>query len=161
MSVIYFAYTDKRLKRSEYSLQEMLGDKHQLTGNTSLNGSPIPGIRFSKEELCRCDAEAAGHLFPDLRRYLVHTGAVRFNYHKTSSFKEGVRLCIEWLFDLIREHLRNGAKKFYFAQLWASYNPDERKPKNRKIDLANFELNDEEFDFGFYTVCEFVDSSMK
>jgi len=160
MSSIEFIYTDKPLKKLNYSVKDMIG-ADQVPW-VKFSGSPAPGVRFSEEELHKEAEEAAGHLFPGLKRYLVRASTTSFQYNRSlpADQRESERKCLEWLLNLIRMHLKDGAEKFYYASLWYTFDPDVKKPKMKKIDLAKFIPDDNEFEFGRYTIWEFVDSSI-
>ena len=162
MSVITFIYTDLPLNKLEYNIEDMFDEEYPLV--ISLDGSPVWGISFSKEKLHEIHEEATGHLFPELIRYhVIKSAGVYFEYNKhfPEGMKRSAQMCLDWLFSLVRDHLRSGAKKFYYSELWISFNPDKKKPKMEKIDLANFKPDDTEFSFGNFTIWEFVDSSIK
>jgi hypothetical protein len=90
----------------------------------------------------------------------VDHGAIYFYYKKDDPWKETGKASVEWLLGLIKDHLRQGAKKFYYACMWEG-DLREKDPKMKKIDLAKFELPEKGFDFGQHTIWEFVDSYIK
>ena len=159
MSNIDFIYTDIPLKNLEYTAEEILGGSRSRRV-ISLDGSPVLGIKFS--ELPRNKNSEKWNV-PNigLIRYLVVRGATFFEYSKDDPWKEEDKKSLEWLLNLIGNHLRGGAKEFYYAHLWVSSGSDEKKPKLKEIDLAKFKPSEKRFDFGHHTIWKFVDSSIK
>jgi len=125
----------------------------------SLDESPILGIRLSDERV----VETVSSPYYGLKRYRVIKGAVDFQYNERDSdgYKQSGRVCLEWLLNFAREHLRNGATKFYYAHLWDAYDIDKKRPKMKNIDPSKFKPSEKEFEFGHHTIWEFVDSSIK
>ena len=159
MSDIEYIYTDLPLNRLEYTAEEMIG-RGQKMRYVSIDGSPAMGIKFSEVPPSR-SRERWNIPFIDLRRYMITQGAVRFEYDKNDPWERSDRMSLDWLLNFIRSHFKSGARKFYYARLWEGFDPDEKSPKLKKIDLAKFEPSEKGFKFGFHTIWEFVDSSVK
>ena len=158
MSKIEYIHTDLALNKLKYMADEILGD-HRAGRVICADGSPPEGIIFSEVPPRR--SEAKWNLpFLELKRYMVTHCAASFEYGKSGPFREEDRRSSEWFLNFIRGHLRNGAKKFYYAKLWEGYDPDEKNPKMKKIDLATFKPGEKGFGFGQHTIWEFVDSSI-
>jgi hypothetical protein len=183
MSSIDFIYTDVPLKKTCYTIKDMFGTER--TTWTPSGGTHV-GVRFSNEKLPSEAEEAAGHIFPGMARYEVLTGIARFNYLTIVSdgLKETDSVFLDWLFMMIKDHLRNGAEKFYYASLWYGRDPDADPPRMKEVDLTDFEPrenrrffrtyrhptkggdltdrdpDEEGFHFSKYSICEFVDSSV-
>jgi hypothetical protein len=159
MTTARFIYTDRPISKSEYFLEDIIGEDQEVI--IQLDGSPSVGI--SLDEPCEVDRKAAGHLFPGLIIYRMDS-VLSFNYnskYQLDYMRERGQKALKWLLDIAREHLKNGAKKFYYGVLNESLNPDKKKPKMRKLDLAEFKPNEKKFDFGDYVIWEFIDSSIK
>ena len=159
MSKIEYIHTDLPLKKLKYMSDEILGG-YQATRVMTIDGSPAEGVIFS-EVPPRRSKEKWNVPFLVLRRYMVTHCAISFEYGKDGPFREEDRRSLEWLLNFIKDHLRNGAKKFYYAYLWEGYDPDKKNPSMKKIDLAKFKLSEKGFDFGHHTIWEFVDSSIR
>lgn len=159
MSDFEYMYTDLRLDKLEYTMEEMIG-ADQTNRCVSLDGSPVLGVRFQETSPGRSRLDW-DEPFLALVEYRVIHGAAYFEYNKRDEWKKSDRMCLGWLMSLIQNHLRCGAKKFYYAHLWESNDPDIKKPRTKKIDLATFRPSDKKFEFGRHTVYEFIDSSIK
>jgi len=159
MSSVNFIYTDKPLKKLEYSIKDVIGE--DLSPFITFDKPLVTEVRF-EEKLSKEDEDATGHIFPDLKKYRIITNTVSFQYSKNFplEWKTSELKSLEWLLNLARDHLKTGAKKFYYAHLWYTFNPDCKKPKMKKIDLAKFKPNEKEFEFGRYSIWEFVDTDI-
>jgi hypothetical protein len=160
MTATTFIYTDQPLSRTEYSLEDIFGEEYMAFVFTE--GLPLFGIHFSQEKLHEIDEEAAGNPFPELIRYrVVSFAGFEYNKHYPENIKRSSRRSLDWLLEIARRHLRNGAKKFYYASLCTPTYWDKKKPKMKEIDLAKFRPKEKKFEFGSFTIWEFVDSSIK
>lgn len=162
MSNVDFIYTDHPLKKLEYTLDDMFGE-YEIKWWSSIDNSPVTGIKFSEGELQGSEEEVAGSLFLELIRYrVIKSGSVDFQYHKhhPENVKYASRASLNWLLNFIRRHLRGGTKKFYYAHLPVPFDSGSKKHVMKKIDLAKFNPKDKEFEFGYNTIWEFFDSSL-
>ncbi|MDR0791345.1 MAG: hypothetical protein LBE47_02270, partial [Methanomassiliicoccaceae archaeon] len=126
MSDIEYIHTDLPLKRLEYTMEEILGG-YTSKRIISIDGSPI-GISLRFKEVPPRRSQAKWNIpFLELRRYWIVT-SVCFEYSKYNTYEIEYKMSLEWLLNLITDHLRSGAKKFYYATLCEAYDPDERNP---------------------------------
>jgi hypothetical protein len=160
MTTVRFIYTDRPISRTEYSPADIFGGGPEEIF-LKPDGSPRMAVRL--KEPSESDEKAAGHLFPGLMIYKVNT-VISFTYNtkcQSDNMNERGRIGLNWLLDLAREHLKNGAKKCYYGVLSDSWSPDQKKPKMKKLDLAKFKPKDRKFVFGDYVIWQFIDSSIR
>ncbi|MCL1905209.1 MAG: hypothetical protein FWG19_03710 [Methanomassiliicoccaceae archaeon] len=177
MTSVQIIYTDKRIMKREYSYSEVYGDGQRRAvlvddlrprtpfpdGCLVFSGPLLPPcVTLSKElsEFAKTAEKEVGCPFADLKKYQVH-GSLCCNYSKKDrgEEKEYSMRALDWLLGLAGDHLRNGAKKFYFASLWYPLHPHDRLTM-KKLDIADFKPYPREFSFGAPTVWEFVDSGI-
>jgi hypothetical protein len=160
MSDIEYIHTDLPLKKLEYTTKDIFGE-YQMKSVITIDGSPANFTEVRFKEVPPRRSQAKWNIpFLELRRYWINSN-IFFEYGKYSTFKEDGQKALEWLSNLIKDHLRSGAKKFYYATLCEAYDPDERNPKMKKIDLAKFKPSKRGFSFGDHTIWEFIDSSIE
>jgi len=149
MTGLDIVFTDKPLKKREYYTKDVFGSSVPDCNSGS-------EILFSK--ITENETYTVGSLFPKLKKYKVWR-SVRFGYDRLTSSEECCnkeRTALNWLFDMIRNHLSEGATKFYYACLWYDKSTDEESPEFVKIDLDTFELPRVSFVLERDTVFEFV-----